>query len=90
MSAVLANLAVGTGILLGGVALLLMLVGLMAYGRLKHPRLLWVSLAFLLMAVQGAWAAWTAYEARGDPVFPTQAALGLAVVVALYLAVLKR
>lgn len=90
-----ANLAVGAAVLLAGVSALLFAVGLVAYARLRHARLLWVTLAFLLLAVQGALLARLAYHDRaaiaaGDSSLTGLALVGLGIVLALYLAVLKR
>ena len=90
-----ANLAVGAAILLGGIATILFVVGLLAYFRLRNGKLLWVSLAFLLLAVEGIVLTWFAYQDRGaiaggDPSFTSLALVGLGIVLALYFAVLKR
>jgi hypothetical protein len=90
MSAVIANLSLAVGIILSGVALLLMAIGLLAYFRMRHTRMLWVSIAFFLFALQGALFAWDAYQTRGDPSFPTLPMVSMGIVMALYLAVLKR
>jgi len=91
----IANLAVGAAVLLGGVSALLFAVGLVAYSRLRHPRLAWVTFAFLLLAVQGFLLARLAYDDRGaiaagDSSLTGLAVIGLGIVLALYLAVLKR
>lgn len=96
MGVLAANAAVAAGILLAGIALLLCVTGLVAWRRVGHARLLWVALAFLGLCAQGALLAWNAYAHRAD--VATQPAvqvllfplLGLAVVLCLYLAVLKR
>lgn len=90
-----ANLAVGAAVLLGGIATTLFVVGLVAYFRLRHGKLLWVSVAFLFLAVQGIVLACLAYRDRGaiaggDSSFTSLALVGLGIVLALYLAVLKR
>jgi hypothetical protein len=91
-----ADLAVAAGILLGGVALLLAILGLVSFARLRATRLLFVSAAFLGFAGQGAYLAWLAYERRADLAagtageFPILAVANLAIVLLLYLAVLKR
>lgn len=87
----MANLAVGASVLLAGISLILAATGTVAYKRLQHPRLLWVAVAFALFAVEGAYLAWTSYQARADiTTWPVLPLLGLAIVAALYLAVLKR
>jgi branched-subunit amino acid ABC-type transport system permease component len=90
-----ANLAVGAAVLLGGVATLLFVVGLVSWLRLRHGRLLWVSLAFLFLAVQGVLLTRLAYQDRaaiaaGDSSLTGLSLVGLGIVLALYLAVLKR
>lgn len=91
----LANLAVGAAVLLCGVALLLFAVGLVSYFRLRHGRLLWVAFAFLFLAVQGLVLAFLSYRERGsisdgDSSLTSLPFVGLGIVLALYLAVLKR
>lgn len=89
-TATLANLSVATGLLLAGLAFVLMVVGLVSYFRLRHVRMLWISIAFALLAAQGAWFAREAYVHRLDAGFPSLTLVSLGVVFALYLAVLKR
>ncbi|MFA5943402.1 MAG: hypothetical protein WC876_02930 [Candidatus Thermoplasmatota archaeon] len=91
----IANLAVGAAVLLGGVATLLFVVGLVSYVRLRHGRLLWVGFAFLLLAIQGIFLTKLAYDDRaaiegGDFGLAGLSVLGLGIVLALYLAVMKR
>lgn len=91
----IANLAVGSAVLLCGLAALLFVVGLVSYLRIRHGRLLWVSLAFLFLAIQGFLLARLAYADRaavaaGNSSFTGLAFVGLGIVLALYLAVLKR
>jgi hypothetical protein len=89
-----ANATVGAGILLCGVALVLAGVGLVAWRRVRHSRLLWVSLAFMGLLGQGAILTWQAYGRRGDIAAgdPLTWLIGtsLAVTLALYAGVLKR
>ena len=90
-----ANLAVGAAVLLCGIAAILFAVGLLAYSRLRNGKLLWVSLAFLFLAVQGLVLGWLAYQDRGaiaggDSSFTSLSLVGLGIVLALYFAVLKR
>lgn len=94
MGALAANIAVAVGILLAGLSILLMTVGLVSYFRVRHPRLLWVSLAFAAFAGQGVYVAFDAYNRRGElaqswDALPAVAAVNLGIVLALYLAVLK-
>lgn len=91
----LANVAVGAAVLLGGIATILFVVGLLAYSRLKNGKLLWVSIAFLFLAIQGIVLAWLSYQDRGaiaggNSSFTSLALVGLGIVLALYFAVLKR
>lgn len=91
----IANLAVGAAVLLCGVSTLLFVIGLISYTRLRHGRLLWVGFAFLLLAIQGVYLAKLAYDDRadiagGDSGLASLSVLGLGVVLALYLAVMKR
>jgi hypothetical protein len=94
--ALAANLAVGAAILLAGVALLLAVVGIVAWRRLGNARLLWVTLAFLGFVAEGVALAWRAYDKRADiaaggsPELLLLAVGNLAIVACLYLAVLKR
>lgn len=97
MSTWTANVAVGAAILLAGISLLLAVVGFVSFGRLRHGRLLWVGFAFLGFAAEGAALAWYAYDGRSELVAATGwpqllvlSLLNLGIVVALYLAVLKR
>lgn len=96
MGVLAANAAVAAGILLAGISFLLFVVGLVAWRRVRHGRLLWVALAFLALCAQGVLLALDAYRRRADIAAgsPGQALLfpllGLAVVLCLYLAVLKR
>jgi hypothetical protein len=96
MSAWMADLAVGGAILLAGVSLLLFVVGLISYARVRHGRLLWVAFAFLGLFAEGVILAWLSYASRTDLAndgsfqLPGLTLLNLGVVLALYLAVLKR
>ena len=93
MSAFVANLAVAAGILLCGVAAILALVGVVSYRRLGAPRLLWIAIALVLLAVQGAFLAAEAFRLRGEAAsgpFPFPILLGLAAALALYTSVVKR
>lgn len=89
MSAI-ANVAVAVGVMLAGVSILLMVLGLLAYQRLRHGRMLWLAIAFGLFAVMGIIHTIDAWRSRGDPSLPAEPVLALVIVFALYLAVLKR
>lgn len=95
MSALAANLAVASAVVLSGLSLLLLAVGLVSYARLRHGRLMWVCIAFLVMAGQGLYLTLLAYQDRaaiaaGDASITTLTFVNLGIVIALYLAVLKR
>lgn len=86
----LANLAVALGASLTGVSVLLMVLGLLAYQRVGQSRMLWISGAFALFAALGVVHTWDAWQNRGDPSLPPEPLLALAIVAALYVAVLKK
>ena len=95
MSAFGANVAVAAAVILSGISLLLLAIGVVSYTRLRHGRLLWVCIAFLVMAVQGAYLTVLSYRDRsaiadGDLSLAGLTGVNLGIVLALYLAVLKR
>lgn len=90
MGAITANAAVAIGVLVAGVATVLAVVGAVAYSRIRHTRLLWVSIAFGLFAAQGAVLIGQAATAGADASFPWIGLLSLAILAALYVAVLRR
>ena len=95
MSAFAANVAVAAAVVLSGISLLLLAVGVVSYTRLRHGRLFWVCVAFLVMAAQGTYLTYLSYRDRGeiasgDYSVATLAFVNLGIVLALYLAVLKR
>lgn len=95
MSDVTANAAVAAAIILSGISLLLLAIGVISYTRLRHGRLLWICIAFFVMAVQGAVLTYLSYSDRGaiasgDLALPGLTAVNLGIVLALYFAVLKR
>jgi len=96
MSGTWANVAVAAGILLCGLSLLLAILGLTAYARVRHSKLLLVSIAFAGFCAQGAYLAWLAYERSADVAsgsageFPILTLANLGIVIVLYAAVLKR
>ncbi|MES2154323.1 MAG: hypothetical protein V4510_04230 [bacterium] len=96
MSGTWANVAVAAAILLAGLSTLLMVLGLVAFARVRSSKLLMIALAFAAFAAQGVYLAWLAYERRADVAsgsageFPVLAVSSLAIVVLLYMAVLKR
>ncbi len=90
MGAVEANVAVGAAVLLAGLSLLLAVVGLIAYRRVRHGRLLWIAVAFAGFFAQGVLLTIQAFEERGETGWPTMTLLNLAIVGALYVAVLRR
>lgn len=95
MSALGANLAVASAVVLSGISALLLAVGIVSYARLRHGRLLWVCVAFLVMAAQGVYLTLLLYRDRaavaaGDYSLAGLTLVNLGIVLALYLAVLKR
>jgi len=96
MSTLLANLAVAVGVLLVGISMLLLVVGLVSYARLRDRRLLWVSVAFAGFLAQGMWLSIDLYHRRGAiatdgwDTLPALAAVDLGIVLSLYVAVLKQ
>lgn len=96
MSEWMANVAVGASVLLAGLGLLLAAVAWISFARLRSGRLAWVGLAFLGLAGQGIYLTLLSYERRADVAagtageFPILAVTNLAIVLALYFAVLKR
>lgn len=95
MSDVTANVAVAGAVILSGISLLLLATGVVSYTRLRHGRLLWICVAFLVMAIQGAVLTSLSYGDRaaiadGDLALPGLTAVNLGIVLALYFAVLKR
>lgn len=91
-----ANLAVGASVVLAGISALLAFIGFLSYARLRHGRLVWVGLAFTGFAAEGGLLAWWSYQQRvelaagNSPELLVLAVVNLAIVLALYLAVLKR
>ncbi len=96
MSVLGANAAVLVGILLCGFSAILAGVGFLTWRRVGHARLGWVTLAFVVFAIEGVALARDAYLRRGDiathgwDALPMLALGNLVVVLALYMAVLKR
>lgn len=95
MSALAANLAVGAAVVLSGLSILLLVVGVVSYTRMRHGRLFWVCVAFAVMAAQGIYLTFLAYRDRaaisgGEMSLTALTVVNLGIVIALYLAVLKR
>lgn len=95
MGALQANVAVAVSVTLTGLSVLLLVIGLASYQRVRNAKLLWVSLAFVGFAAKGLYFTLDAYRRRGElaaelDAMPLLAAVDLAIVAALYLAVLKR
>lgn len=96
MSVLGANAAVLVGVLLAGFSALLAVVGCLTWRRVGHSRLGWVTLAFGVFFVEGIALTRDAYLRRGDiasngwDALPLLALGNLVVVLALYMAVLKR
>lgn len=96
MGALQANVAVAVSVALTGLSVLLLVIGLASYQRVRNAKLLWVSLAFVGFAAKGLYFTLDAYRRRGElaaaglDAMTFLAAVDLAIVAALYLAVLKR
>lgn len=95
MSALAANAAVAVAVLLCGISALLAVVGFLTYRRVGHGRLLWVAIAFAAFAIQGLVLARDFYVRRGElaqgwDALAWVALANLGIVLALYMAVLKR
>lgn len=95
MSALQANLAILVAVLLAGISALLCIVGVMTWRRIGAGKLAWVAVAFGLFAAQGVYLARDAYMRRaalaeGWDALPYLSLTNLAIVLALYVAVLKR
>ncbi len=95
MSALHANLAVLVAVLLCGMSLLLAIVGVLTWRRVGAGKLAWVALAFGLFAVEGAFLIQDFVQRRLElsqewGTLPWLALGNLAIVFALYMAVLKR
>lgn len=95
MGALQANAAAAVAVALTGLSLLLLVIGLASYQRVRNAKLLWVSAAFAGFAAKGVYFTVDAYRRRGElaadlDAMPALAAADLAIVAALYLAVLKR
>ncbi len=95
MSAIHANLAVLVAVLLCGLSLLLAGVGVLTWRRVGSPKLGWVAGAFALFAVEGGFLVRDFYVRRLElaqqwDALPWLAVGNLAIVFALYMAVLKR
>lgn len=95
MSVFQANLAVAVAVLLAGLSALLAVVGLLTWRRIRHAKLAWVALAFVLFAAEGVYLARDAYLRRGEladgwDALPWLALGNLLIVLCLYFAVLKR
>jgi hypothetical protein len=95
MSALHANVAVLVSIMLLGLSTLLAGVGFLTWRRVGHPKLGWVAFAFVMFALQGLYFVQDTYARRGElaqgwDAVPGLALVNLLIVVALYMAVLKR
>lgn len=89
------NLAVAAGVMLAGVSLLLCVVGLVSWRRVRAGRLAWIALAFAGFTLEGILLALNAYATRAQLAdAPLWDALGLPglnllIVLCLYAAVLR-
>ncbi len=91
----LANAAILVAILLCGLSGLLAVVGYISWRRVGHNKLAWVAFAFTLFSLQGAYLIRDFYLRRGEiaggwDALPSVALVNLLIVIALYMAVLKR
>ncbi len=89
MSELVANLAVAAALALAGVALLLAGVAFVSWRRVRHGRLAWIGVAFLVFAAQGIVFLGTALGDRTGDTWPVATLLSLGAVAALYVAVLR-
>lgn len=90
-----ANATVAVGVVLVGVALLLAITGFLAWRRVGHARLAWVTLAFLALMATAIVLSLQAYARRGEEygltdALPLLLVCNLVTTVSLYLGVLKR
>lgn len=96
MDGLWANVAIAAAILLAGLSLTLFILGAVAATRLRNPKLWFITLAFAGFAAQGVYLALLAWQRRADVAadaageFPVLAVSSLAIVILLYLGVLKR
>lgn len=65
MSELTANIEVFLSVAVVGFALLQFLVGLMSFRRLRNPRILLITLGFLMFSLKGAYLVYAAYQSRG-------------------------
>ena len=82
-----ANAAAFLAVAVVGIAAIMAGVSALSWRRLRHPRLALVAGGFLVLAVQGALAAWAASQGRPDL---AGAGLDFLLVVLLYLSVAAR
>lgn len=82
------NAAVLLAILVCGVSLMLLLVSVVSWSRLRSAKLLFAGGAFLVLALKGAFAAWQGIALRDLDLAPV--ALDAAVLGFLYASVAKR
>ncbi len=95
MSAIHANLAVLVAVLLCGLSLLLAAIGTLTWRRVGSGKLGWVAAAFALFALEGGFLIRDFVQRRLElsqswDALPWLALGNLAIVFALYMAVLKR
>ncbi len=89
MGALEANLAVAAAVLVMGLAAIMCITGLVSWRRIGHIRLLWVAVAFALLAANGLLLLQDALADRTGADMPWDGILLLAVVASLYIAVLR-
>lgn len=86
--AITLNLGILLAVLTAGSALMLLLVSVISWQRLRSLRLLFAGGAFLVLAIKGVLTAWSAIDTRDIDI--TQAVLDAAVLGFLYASVAKR
>jgi uncharacterized membrane protein YfcA len=89
---ILANLEMFAAVASTGVALLMAVVSFISWWRLRNPRALYITLAFVFFVVKGLYVSITAYRLRAtreDWILWT-AVLDLVVLLMLYMAIRRR
>lgn len=91
MSQLTANIEVFLSVAVTGFALLQSGVGLMSYRRLRNPRILLITLGFLMFTLKGAYLVYASYQSRGTQewILPV-GLLDLLTLLLLYLSVRNR
>lgn len=88
MTTLTANLEIFSTIAVLGLALLLAVVSLLSWRRLRHPRALFIGLGFVVLAIQGAFLVQQSMRLKGsEDWLVVVALLDLLALVLLYLAI---